>query len=39
MTTPALVLNKKVVSAGKVLKKEEVIELIKKHRGKIRMPA
>jgi len=33
MTTPALVLNKKVVSVGKVLKKDEVIALIKKHGG------
>ncbi len=30
MTTPALVIDKKVVSAGKVLKKDEVIELIQK---------
>ncbi|MDR2515390.1 MAG: thioredoxin family protein [Christensenellaceae bacterium] len=33
MTTPALVLEKKVVSAGKVLKTDEVIELIKKQGG------
>lgn len=31
MTTPALVLNEKVVSAGKVLKTEEIVALIKKH--------
>ncbi|MEG0273966.1 MAG: thioredoxin family protein [Longicatena sp.] len=30
MTTPALVLNKKVVSYGKVLTKEEAKELLKK---------
>lgn len=30
MTTPALVLNGKVVSAGKVLKKEDIIALIRK---------
>ncbi|MDL2217882.1 thioredoxin family protein [Christensenellaceae bacterium OttesenSCG-928-M15] len=33
MTTPALVLGKKVVSAGKVLKKDEVVALIEKHGG------
>ena len=33
MTTPALVIDGKVVSYGKVLKKEEVVELIKKVRG------
>jgi small redox-active disulfide protein 2 len=33
MTTPALVIGKKVVSAGKVLKKDEVIRLIKQHGG------
>lgn len=33
MTTPALVVDGKVVSYGKVLKKEEVIELLKKVRG------
>lgn len=33
MTTPALVVDSKVVSYGKVLKKEEVIELLKKVRG------
>lgn len=33
MTTPALVMNGKVISYGKVLKKDEVIELLKKHRG------
>ncbi len=32
MTTPALVVDGKVVSYGKVLEKEEVIELIKKVR-------
>ena len=32
MTTPALVVYGKVVSYGKVLKKEEIIELIKKVR-------
>lgn len=32
MTTPALVVDGKVVSYGKVLKKDEVIELIKKVR-------
>ena len=32
MTTPALVVDGKVMSYGKVLKKEEVIELIKKVR-------
>ena len=32
MTTPALVVEGKVVSYGKVLKKDEVIELIKKVR-------
>ena len=31
MTTPALVLGKKVVSVGKVLKKEEIVALIEKH--------
>ncbi|MDL2217787.1 thioredoxin family protein [Christensenellaceae bacterium OttesenSCG-928-M15] len=31
MTTPALVLDNKVVSAGKVLKKDAVITLIQKH--------
>lgn len=31
MTTPALVVGKKVVSAGKVLKKDEVIALLEKH--------
>lgn len=33
MTTPALVVDGKVVSFGKVLKKEEVINLLKKERG------
>ena len=33
MTTPALVVNGKVVSYGKVLKKEEVVNLLLKARG------
>lgn len=33
MTTPALVVDGKVVSYGKVLKKDEVIEILKKVRG------
>ncbi len=33
MTTPALVVDGKVVSYGKVLKKEEVIDLLKKVRS------
>lgn len=33
MTTPALVLDGRVVSCGKVLKKEEVIEILRKARG------
>lgn len=33
MTTPALVLDGKVISAGVVLKKEDVMALIKKHRS------
>ena len=33
MTTPALVVDGKVVSYGKVLKKEEAKELIQKVRG------
>lgn len=33
MTTPALVVDGKVVSYGKVLKKEEVIDILKKVRG------
>lgn len=33
MTTPALVVDGKVVSYGKVLKTEEVIEILKKVRG------
>ena len=33
MTTPALVVDGKVVSYGKVLSKDEVIEILKKVRG------
>ena len=33
MTTPALVIDGKVVSFGKVLKKEEVIKILKEVRG------
>ncbi len=33
MTTPALVVDGKVVSYGKVLKKDEVVEILKKVRG------
>ncbi len=33
MTTPALVVDDKVVSYGKVLKENEVVELLKKVRG------
>ncbi len=33
MTTPALVVDGKVVSYGKVLSKDEVIGLLQKHRG------
>lgn len=33
MTTPALVVDGKVVSYGKALKKDEVIEILKKVRG------
>lgn len=33
MTTPALVIDGKVVSFGKVLKKNEVIDILKKNRG------
>lgn len=33
MTTPALVVDGKVVSYGKVLKKDEVISILKKNRG------
>ena len=33
MTTPALVVDGKVMSYGKVLKKEEVIEILRKVRG------
>ena len=35
MTTPALVVDDKVVSYGKVLKKDEVIEILKKQRSDI----
>lgn len=34
MTTPALVVNKKVVSVGKVLKTNEIIELLQNQGGK-----
>ncbi len=33
MTTPALIVDGKVVSYGKVLKKEDVISILKKSRG------
>lgn len=33
MTTPALVVDGKVVSYGKVLKKDQVVEILKKVRG------
>ena len=33
MTTPALVIDGKIVSFGKVLKKEEVIKILKELRG------
>lgn len=33
MTTPALVVDGRVVSYGKVLKKDEVVKLLKKARG------
>ena len=33
MTTPALVIDGKIVSFGKVLKKEEVIKILKEVRG------
>lgn len=33
MTTPALVVDGKVVSYGKVLKKDEVVDILKKARG------
>lgn len=33
MTTPALVMDGKVLSYGKVLKKEEVIEILNKNKG------
>ncbi|WP_312071362.1 thioredoxin family protein, partial [Anaerotignum propionicum] len=33
MTTPALVVNGKVVSFGKVLKKDEVVKILQKVRG------
>ena len=32
MTTPALVINNKVVSMGKVLKKDEVIQILKENK-------
>ena len=32
MTTPALVVNDKVVSFGKVLKKDEIIDILKRYR-------
>ena len=35
MSTPALVMDGKVISYGKVLKKEEVALLIRKARGKL----
>ncbi|MFA5636102.1 MAG: thioredoxin family protein [Anaerovoracaceae bacterium] len=34
MTTPALVINKKVVSVGKVLKTNEIIEILQKQGGR-----
>ena len=34
MTTPALVINKKVVSLGKVLKTNEIIEILQKQGGR-----
>ncbi len=34
MTTPALVINKRVVSVGKVLKSSEIIEILQKQGGK-----
>jgi hypothetical protein len=33
MTTPALVVDGKVVSFGKVLKKDEVVKILQKVRG------
>ena len=33
MTTPALVIGSKVVSCGKILKKDEVIDILRKNRG------
>lgn len=33
MTTPALIVDGKVVSYGKILKKEEVVDILKKVRG------
>jgi len=33
MTTPALVVDGRVVAYGKVLKKDEVVKLLKKARG------
>ncbi len=33
MTTPALIVDGKVMSYGKVLKKDEVVEILKKVRG------
>jgi len=35
MTTPALVVDGKVLSSGKVLSKEEVLSLLKDTRGKV----
>ena len=35
MTTPALVIDGKVVSYGKVLKKEEVINILKNRKGQM----
>lgn len=34
MTTPALVLGEKVVSSGRILKAEEVLEILKKDEAK-----
>lgn len=33
MTTPALVIDGKVVSFGKILKKDEVVKILKEVRG------